>query len=280
MERPNYRVLLSFDSERKVFIARIPELPPCTGEGANRGEALANMERELDALLSNLNDGGSRVPPAIDEMPSSGEITIKVSRSLHRDLAFMAQVEDVELSQLASELLTSALEYRQRSGGRPLRRPPGGPREGQPQREGQPPREREGQPGSDEQPPRRDHRGGERGDYDGNRWRGDRNTAARFHGLLEDRASFMEYVRGLESDGGHARPPRGNYGPGGGGGGGGGGYDRGGGRRPAGPDRGPRGDRPRGGPDRRPGGGGGQGGQGGQGGGQGGSGGAPPSGNG
>lgn len=274
MERPNYRVLLSYDSERKVFIARIPELPPCTGEGANRGEALANMERELDALLQNMNDGGGRVPPAIDEMPSSGEITIKVSRSLHRDLAFMAQVEDIELSQLASELLTSAVDHRQRSG-RLQRR---GPREGQPQREGQP---AGASSPSDDQPPRRDNRdnrGGERGDYDGNRWRGgdrDRNTAARFHGLLEDRASFMEYVRGLEADGGHGRGPRGNYGPGGHGGhgGGGGGYDRGGGgggRRP-GPERGPRSDRPRG--DRRPGGGGGDGGQGGQGGG-------PPSGNG
>lgn len=272
MERPNYRVLLSYDSERKVFIARIPELPPCTGEGANRGEALANLERELDALLQNMTDGGGRVPPAIDEMPSSGEITIKVSRTLHRDLAFMAQVEDIELSQLASELLTSAVEHRQRSG-RPQRR---GPREGQPAGGSSGP--------SDDQPPRRDNRGGERGDNDGNRWRGDRdrNTAARFHGLLEDRASFMEYVRGLESDGGHGRGPRGNYGPGGHGGhgghgGGGGGYDRGagggGGRRPGGPDRGPRGDRPRGG---RPGGGGDGGGHGGHGG----QGGGPPSGNG
>lgn len=239
MERPNYRVLLSYDSERKVFTARVPELPPCVGEGANRGEALANMERELDALLGNAGEQGGRLPPAIDELPSSGEITVKVSKTLHRDLAFLAQVEDIELSQLASELLASGLEHRQRAG-RPQRRPQhsAGPREHQ---------------NAGEEPPRRqdrpEHRGEHRGDNEGNRWRGgDRNTAARFHGLLEDRASFMEYVRGLESEGGHGRPPRGNYGgQGGHGGQGGGGYDRGGGRR--GP---PRGDRPP--RDRRPGG--------------------------
>jgi predicted RNase H-like HicB family nuclease len=259
MERPNYRVLLSYDSERKVFTARIPELPPCVGEGANRGEALANMERELDALLGNLSEQGGRLPPAIDELPSSGEITVKISRSLHRDLAFAAQVEDIELSQLASELLASGLEHRQRSG-RPQRRP-----------QGSGPREAHGNTNTaSEEPPRRHDRPdarpdfrGDRGEHDG-RWRGgDRNTAARFHGLLEDRASFMEYVRGLEADGGHGRNPRGSYGHGGPGGQGGqGGHfgDRGGGRRPPGGP--PRGDRP---PprDRRPGPGGGGGGGGG-----------------
>lgn len=205
MSRPNYRVLLSYDGERKVFVARIPELPPCTGEGATRSEAIANMERELDALLQNLGDSGSRVPGAIDDLPASGELSVKVSRSLQRDLAFHAQVEGVELNQFLAELLAAGLEHRLRSG-RPQRRPH--PNEAGPDAE------------------RRSERshGNERSDreHDGGRWRDrDRNNAARFHGLLEDRASFMEYVRGLESEGGHGnhRGPRQGGGPG---------YDRGG----------------------------------------------------
>lgn len=223
MSRPNYRVLLSYHSERKIFTARVPELPPCIGEGATRSEALANMERELEALLANLGEKGARIPAAIDELEASGELSAKVSRSLHRDLAFQAQLEGVELGQLVAELLASALEQRQRTG-RPQRRLP-----------------QHAQEGHGDEPPRRSerhpqHHGNERGDreHDG-RFRNERNTAARFHGLLEDRASFMEYVRGLEAEGGHGHSH--GHGPG---------YgrsprqgqDRDGGRRPP-RDRGP-----------------------------------------
>ncbi len=130
MSRPNYRVLVAYDDERKVFTARVPELPPCVGEGATRSEALLNMERELDALLQNLADSGGRIPAAIDELPPSGELTVKLSRSLHRDLAFQAQVEGVELNQFLAELLATALAHRQESRGfRPHRRPQSQPNE-------------------------------------------------------------------------------------------------------------------------------------------------------
>lgn len=247
MSRPNYRVLLSYDSERKVYSARVPELPPCTGEGATRSEALLNMERELDALLSNLGEHGGRIPAAIDELPASGELTVKVSRSLARDLAFHARIEGVELDQLASEILAAGLQHRERTG-RPQRRgqPSGGP--------GDEPSRRSERSIGNERGERGEHEG--RGDYEG-RWRGERNSAARFHGLLEDRASFMEYVRGLEAEGGHGVPgqgrggPQRSYGPGR--------SERGGRRGPPGQgprgDRGPRGERPprERGPGQRPG---------------------------
>src|SRR5262249_34149547 len=155
------------------FIARIPELVPCTGEGATRGEALLNMERELDALLQNLTDSGGRWPVAIDDLAAdSGELTLKVSRSLGRDLAFQAQVEGVELGQLAAEILAAGLEHRLRTG-RPARRQHSqdsgavgpGPGPG---------------PGPGDEPPRRGdrHHGHDRGEHEP-RWRdrGERNTA-------------------------------------------------------------------------------------------------------
>jgi predicted RNase H-like HicB family nuclease len=189
---------VSYDSERKVFVARVPELPPCVGEGASRGEALLHMERELDALLQNLADSGGRVPPAIDDLPAGEELRVKVSRSLQRDLAFAAQVEGVELGQLVAELLAAGLEGRPHPQEAGNAAPPG------------------------EEPPRRDRphaQPGQHGHEGEGRWRdrGERNTAGRFHNLLEDRASFMEYVRGLESEGGHGRP-RGGYDNRGGGG--------------------------------------------------------------
>lgn len=210
MSRPNYRVLLSFDSERKVFIARVPEIAHCTGEGATRSEALLAMEAELDALLQNMAERSVRPPTPIDEQTFSGEVSAKVSRGLHRELAAQAASEGVELTQLAAEILAAGLEQRQRQ--RSGRRGPDASA-------GSGPEPGNAAAGHGDRPNRRP-------DFEGRR--GDRNTAARFHGLLEDRASFMEYVRNIESEGG----ARGGYGPGRGGySNQGGGYNQGGGRR-------------------------------------------------
>lgn len=184
MSRPNYRAVLSFDSERKVFVARVPELSHCTGEGATRAEALTRMEEELDALLANMAEKGSRPPQALDEAEFSGELQAKVSRLLHRDLTWQAQLEGVELGPLVAEILAAGLEHR-RQQSRP-RRPAASEGQGQGQGQGH-----SHGPSSDSQRPRNNFDDRRRGP----------NTAARFHDLLEDRASFVEYVRGLESDG-------------------------------------------------------------------------------
>jgi predicted RNase H-like HicB family nuclease len=172
----NYRVLLHYDSERSVFVARAPELEHCSAEGATRAEAIAKVEEEIDAQVRNAREQGGAPPPAIDDAESAatGEIALKVSRGLHRELLFQARAEGVEVSQLAGELIAGALDGRRSRG----RRPQG---EAQPQR----------QPYGNRPP--RDERGG----------------GGRYHSIMEDRASFVEYVRGLESGAPPGRGPRG-----------------------------------------------------------------------
>ena len=112
MSKPNYRATVTFDAERKLFIARAPELEHCSGEGATRAEALAKLEEEIDAQLANMLSHGSTPPRAVDEETFSGEISAKVSKLLHRDLSYQARSEGVELDQLVGELLAAAMESR------------------------------------------------------------------------------------------------------------------------------------------------------------------------
>jgi predicted RNase H-like HicB family nuclease len=184
----NYRVLVQFDGEKSVFVARAPELEHCVAEGATRAEAIAKLEEEITATLANVKEQGGRAPAALDDSAEiNGELAAKVSRSLHRELLWQARNEGIELSQLVGELLSASLSDRRRTGG--------------PRRQGE---DRNGN-NRDAGPPRRGPGGG-------------RNDP-RYHNIMEDRGSFMEYVRSLEQSGG--RPP-------GGGGGGGGGPRRGG----------------------------------------------------
>ena len=179
MSRPNYRVVLSFDGERKVFTARIPELPHCTGEGATRGEAIARIEEDLDAQLQSFAERGNRPPSALDDAQFSGELKVKISVGLQRELTWQSHTEGVDVNQLAAELLSAGLEQR-RAAGR-------GPR----QRSGN---DNIGNSISHDAPRGRDFSDRNRG-----------GGGPRFHDMLEDRAAFVDYVRKLESDGGRPR---------------------------------------------------------------------------
>lgn len=182
MSLPNYRVLVSFDHERKVFLARTPELDHCSAEGATRAEAIARLEEEIQAQVHNMLGNGNKPPAPVDEETFSGEVSVKLSRQLHRDLVWQARTEGIDLDQLFSEMLASNLEHR-RSGGRPQRT-------------------QRGQQGEHEPSGNTARRAGG-GGYGGGRYNAN---------LLEDRANFIEYVRNLEHNnqgGGHHAAPSG-----------------------------------------------------------------------
>lgn len=192
MSSPTYRVLLSFDAERKVFTARAPELDHCSAEGASRAEAIAHLEEEIQAQVQNMLASGSNPPPvSVDEEQYSGELQVKVSRQLHRDLAWQARMEGIDINQLTAELLAGAIESRR--GARPQR----------------------GNRAAAE------HQGSDNiGNMAGDRPRGRGYGRQGYNqGILEDRANFIEYVRNLEhgahNAGGHQPYPRGGGGGGG-----------------------------------------------------------------
>jgi len=179
MSKPNYRVNVTFDGERKLFMARAPELDHCSAEGATRAEAIARLEEEIDAQLANMLSHGNTPPRSVDEETFSGEVSAKISKGLHREICYQARSEGVEVEHLMAELLSAAMESRKQT-----RAPRGGNR-----------------------PPVDHDNIGNRAD--GNRVDGNRGVGQRGFGrggnsaMLDDRATFIEYVRNLEQQGGH-----------------------------------------------------------------------------
>jgi predicted HicB family RNase H-like nuclease len=180
MSGARYRCMVQFDAEKQVYRARAPELEHCQAEGATRAEALARLEEEMDAQVSNMREHGAQPPVAVDDETFSGELQAQVSRSLHRELVYQARGDGIELGQLVGELLASALEAR--------RAPRGGPRRPAPV-------ETEADPNG--RPPRDRLRQG---------------FGTRYHGIMDDRANFIEYVRGLDQGGGQGGPGGGRRG--------------------------------------------------------------------
>lgn len=177
MSAPNYRVLLSYDSERKVFTARAPELDHCSAEGATRADAIAHLEEEIQAMVANMRASGNHPPAAVDEEQYSGELAVKVSRQLHRDLVWQARQEGVDLDHLVAEMLAMSIDHR-KGPARPGRRPA-------------PDHDNVGNRAPDE-------RGG------GRRYGAQYNPT-----VFEDRANFIEYVRNLEHNNNQPQRPGG-----------------------------------------------------------------------
>jgi predicted HicB family RNase H-like nuclease len=187
MSEARYRCTVQFDPEKQVFRARAPELEHCQAEGATRAEALARIEEEMDAQVRNMREQGAHPPTPADEESFTGEVQARLSRSLHRELVFQAREEGIELGQLMSELLAASLESRRAARGGP-RRPA---------------------------PAEHDGDRGDRGPRDRERPR--QGYGGRYHGIMEDRANFIEYVRGLDQGAGgqHGGQGGGRHGGGG-----------------------------------------------------------------
>jgi predicted RNase H-like HicB family nuclease len=131
----NYRMIISYSTEKQLFVARAPELESCSAEAASRAEAIAKLEEEMGAQIENMKAQEIDLPLPIDEQELPESLTLKLSNSLHRDLLSMAKAEGVELESLLVELLARGVQGRGRGGFRP--RTEGGPRrhqEGQGQR--------------------------------------------------------------------------------------------------------------------------------------------------
>jgi predicted RNase H-like HicB family nuclease len=159
-----YRILVVYDSAKEKFVASVPELDNLKVTGETRAEALSKAEEEVENAFRKAAEESAELPPPVDGVEYSGEISAKISPSLHRNLIFVTAQEGIEIDQLVSELLSSALA--ERSLIKSVQR--------RPAREGH---KREG---------RRDRR--PRGD--------------RYFNIMDDKASFIEYVRSLEPGGG------------------------------------------------------------------------------
>lgn len=172
-----YRILVVYDSEKEKFVASVPELQNLKLMGDTRAEALAKAEEEIETAFRKAAEESSELPSPVDGVEYSGGLSISVSPTLHRNLIFTARQEGIELDQLASELLSTALA--ERSLIKNVQR----------------------------RPARDGHK------HDGRRDR--RPRGDRYFNIMDDKASFIDYVRSLEpGGGGHKRSGRGRSGRG------------------------------------------------------------------
>lgn len=218
-----YRILVAYDPEKQNFVARVPELDVET-RAATRAEALAEAEIQIEQRIAGSLAEKRPLPPPIDTLLVGGTLTVQIADALHRDLLHHARSNGMSVEEYAGQLIARAIGAldgmgrwgRERGSQRPA------------------PAQRD----PDAQPQQRDDRGGDNrgndnrgnraagpdrgaaggGDRGGNRGgdrggdRGGGNRGRQREGYrpeLDDKANFLEYLRGLEKGGGQGGGGRG-----------------------------------------------------------------------
>ncbi len=93
------------DDGQKYWIAEVPELPGCRSHGSTVEDAVKSVEEaKKDWILDSLKRG-EEIPTPIERDKYSGKMLVRMSRSLHRSLALIAEAEKLSLNQLIVTIL-------------------------------------------------------------------------------------------------------------------------------------------------------------------------------
>lgn len=91
------------------YVGYFPELPGCITQGETIEEIKEMMQdAKLCWILGTLEDGYPVPEPESNEN-YSGKFNLRVSKSLHRQLAMQAKVENVSLNTLATTFIAQGL---------------------------------------------------------------------------------------------------------------------------------------------------------------------------
>lgn len=98
----NYEISLRrlTEDEGGGWFAEIPLLPGCMADGETPEESLANLSDAKKGWIETYLELGREVPEPIQGESYSGQLRIRMPKSLHRALSQKAKDENVSLNQL------------------------------------------------------------------------------------------------------------------------------------------------------------------------------------
>lgn len=100
-----YRIVVEFSEEDECWIARVPALPNCAAHGDTAEDAIREGQVAARAMVKVL---GAQAPEP-DNVQPSGNIRLRLPRSLHADLERRATLEEVSLNQLMVSILSHGI---------------------------------------------------------------------------------------------------------------------------------------------------------------------------
>ena len=115
MTAPNYSSSLVWSDEDAAYVATCPEFPGLSGIDPDPAKALGELQEGIEMAIESLEEEGRPLPIPLRAAEHSGQIRLRMPRSLHGALAAQADREGVSLNTL---LIGYLHEYLGRATGR------------------------------------------------------------------------------------------------------------------------------------------------------------------
>ena len=97
LKKPYSRTLIPVGDG--TFFAEILEFPGCFAEGQSPDEAYKNLEAVAESWIEAAQDQGQEIPEPFATHDFSGRIALRIPRSIHKQAAKFAEMDDTSLNQ-------------------------------------------------------------------------------------------------------------------------------------------------------------------------------------
>jgi predicted RNase H-like HicB family nuclease len=101
-----YSIVIQYSDDDEGYIATMPELPGVSAFGKTPVEAAKEVETAKNAMIEIYNEDGCHLPEPDKLKDFSGQLRIRIPKSLHTSLHFDAKKEGVSLNSYISMLLS------------------------------------------------------------------------------------------------------------------------------------------------------------------------------
>ncbi len=182
-----YMMQMYFDEQKGLYVGTIAEIPEMRVEGETQEEVVTTLTRDLEDFAIDREHDGSPMPVPLSAKTYPSKLSVTLSQDLYRRLELRSIQEKIELERLASEILAEGLQKRGGTETR-SRQPSNNSAQGHDRNGNDRHGNRENQGGR-----HNNRRGGRQHSGGPNRKRG-----FDYHGTMDSRENFMDYVRKLE----------------------------------------------------------------------------------
>lgn len=100
LKRPYNIIIKSVsDDAGNYFAARVLEFDGCISTGETKEEAHNTVYEVLEGFIEDMIEDGEKVPEPINDGDFSGNLRVRMPKSLHQKLSTAARLEGVSLNQ-------------------------------------------------------------------------------------------------------------------------------------------------------------------------------------
>lgn len=112
MQPFGYRIVTEWSNEDQAFIARVPALVGCAAHGETPEDAAREAREAAVGILESMEAHNETPPPEDASVDYSGQLRLRLPRSLHERIALLATAEDLSINSLLVSMISEAVGQR------------------------------------------------------------------------------------------------------------------------------------------------------------------------